>query len=120
MMQLELFGTEGTAEWNLEFPDEYRVALRSVGRPGFTRVQIDTSDPGAKPLLIGKWPGTGLGFLAPATAMWGEFLDALQTGRPTAANFADGVRANAVLDALYASAETGRTVEVTRYDEELA
>ena len=35
--------------------------------------------------------------------MWAEFLTAIAEGRPAHADFEDGVRANAVIDAIYAS-----------------
>jgi len=43
--------------------------------------------------------------------MWDEFLTAIAEGRPAHADFEDGVRDGAVIDALYASAASGsRTV----------
>ena len=44
--------------------------------------------------------------------MWAEFLTAIAEGRPGHANFDDGVRDNAVIDALYASAASGARTPV--------
>ena len=44
--------------------------------------------------------------------MWAEFVAAIEHGRPGRANFVDGVIANAVIDALYAAAETGARTHV--------
>ena len=44
--------------------------------------------------------------------MWAEFLSAIAEGRPTHADFEDGVRANAVIDALYAAARSGERTAV--------
>ena len=45
--------------------------------------------------------------------MWVEFLGAIEEGRPGTADFRDGVRDSAVIDALYASAATGTRTPVT-------
>jgi predicted dehydrogenase len=39
--------------------------------------------------------------------MWAEFVRAIAEGRRGSADFVDGVRDSAVVDALYAAAETG-------------
>jgi predicted dehydrogenase len=39
--------------------------------------------------------------------MWSEFMTAIAEGRPGSADFSDGVRDNAVIDALYAAATSG-------------
>jgi predicted dehydrogenase len=44
--------------------------------------------------------------------MWAEFLSAIAEGRPTHADFVDGVVANAVIDALYAAAASGTRTPV--------
>ena len=45
--------------------------------------------------------------------MWAEFLGAIAEGRPGSANFHDGVRDSAVIDALYAAAAHGTWTPVT-------
>ena len=44
--------------------------------------------------------------------MWAEFLDAIGEGRRGSADFEDGVRDSAVIDALYAAAASGTTTRV--------
>lgn len=44
--------------------------------------------------------------------MWAEFLSAIAEGRPAHADFEDGVRANAVIDAIYAAAQSGTRTAV--------
>ena len=44
--------------------------------------------------------------------MWAEFLDAIGEGRRGSADFSDGVRDSAVIDALYAAAASGTTTRV--------
>lgn len=113
-LQLELFGSRGSAAWDLERPDEFGVCL--PGDPltiGFRRVLVNPGHPGAASLLLGGTDGTGIGWLGQECAMWAEFLAAVHEGRPGAADFTDGVRDSAVLDAIYASAATGIRTPVT-------
>ena len=44
--------------------------------------------------------------------MWAEFLSAIAEGRRAHADFVDGVMANAVIDALYAAAASGKRTPV--------
>ena len=104
-LQLEVYGSLGSADWDLERPDEFRVCL--PGDPstfGFRRVLVNPGHPGAGELLIGGTDGTSIGWLGQECAMWAEFLDAIGDGRPGSADFTDGVRDSAVIDALYAAA----------------
>jgi predicted dehydrogenase len=112
-LQLEVYGSLGSAEWDLERPDEFRLCL--PGDPstfGFRRVLVNPGHPGASELLIGGTDGTGIGWLGQECAMWAEFLDAIGEGRRGSADFSDGVRDSAVIDALYAAAASGTTTRV--------
>ena len=112
-LQLEVYGSLGSAEWDLERPDEFRVCL--PGDPstfGFRRVLVNPGHPGAGELLIGGTDGTGIGWLGQECAMWAEFIDAIGEGRRGSADFSDGVRDSAVIDALYAAAASGTTTRV--------
>lgn len=107
-LQLEIYGSQGSADWDLERPDEFHVCL--PGDPstfGFRRVLVNPHHPGASELLIGGADGTSIGWLGQTCAMWAEFLEAIVEGRPGRADFVDGVRVNAVIDALYAAAASG-------------
>ena len=112
-LQIEVYGERGSVDWDLERPDEFRVCL--PGDPftfGFRRVLVNPGHPGAAELLIGGTDGTSIGWLGQETAMWAEFLGAIAEGRPGTADFSDGVRDSAVIDALYASAASGARTRV--------
>ncbi len=112
-LRLEVFGSRGSADWDLERPDEFQVCLPSdAGTFGFRRVLVNPTHPGAAELLIAGTDGTSIGWLGFECAMWAEFLTAIAEGRPGHADFRDGVRDNAVIDALYASALTGARTPV--------
>ena len=107
-LRIEVYGSLGSAEWDLERPDEFRVCLPGDAAAfGFRRVLVNPGHPGAAELLIGGTDGTGIGWLGQECAMWAEFLRAIDEGRPGSADFRDGVRDNAVIDALYQAAENG-------------
>ncbi len=96
-LQLDVFGSMGSAGWDLERPDEFQACL--PGDPstfGYRRVLVNPAHPGAAELLIGGTDGTSIGWLGPECAMWAEFLAAIAEGRSAHADFEDGVRANAV------------------------
>jgi predicted dehydrogenase len=111
-LQLEVYGSRGSVAWDLERGDELQVCL--PGDPatfGFRRVLVNPAHPGAVELLVGGAEGTSIGWIGQVTAMWAEFLAAIAEGRQAHADFEDGVRDSAVIDALYASATSGtRTV----------
>jgi predicted dehydrogenase len=112
-LQVEIFGSRGSAGWDLERPDEFRVCLPGDSFAfGYRRVLVNPAHPGASELLIGGTDGTSIGWLGQECAMWAEFLTAIAEGRPGRANFGDGVIANAVIDALYAAAESGTRTPV--------
>jgi predicted dehydrogenase len=112
-LQIEVFGSRGSAGWDLERPDEFRVCLPGdVSTFGYRRVLVNPTHPGASELLIGGTDGTSIGWLGQQCAMWAEFLTAIAEARPAHANFVDGVAANAVIDALYASALSGKRTPV--------
>jgi predicted dehydrogenase len=107
-LRLDIFGATGSAAWDLEQPDEFRVCLPSdTSTFGYRRVLVNATHPGAKELLIGGTDGTSIGWLGQGCAMWAEFLSAIAEGRSAHADFEDGVRANAVIDAIYEAARTG-------------
>jgi predicted dehydrogenase len=114
-LQIEVYGSRGSADWDLERPDEFRVCLPGDQATfGYRRVLVSPVHPGAAELLIGGTDGTSIGWLGQECAMWAEFLAAIAEDRPAHADFEDGVRANAVIDALYASASSGRRTAVVQ------
>ncbi len=112
-LQVEVFGSRGSADWDLERPDEFRVCLPGDEATfGYRRVLVNPTHPGAAELLIGGTDGTSIGWLGQECAMWNEFLTAIAEGRPGRADFVDGVIANAVIDALYTAAASGTRTPV--------
>jgi predicted dehydrogenase len=112
-LRLDVFGSAGSAAWDFERPDEFAVCLPGDASSfGYRRVLVNPTHPGATELLIGGTDGTSIGFLGQECAMWAEFLTAIAEGRPARADFEDGVRANAVVDAIYASAASGARTPV--------
>jgi levoglucosan dehydrogenase len=107
-LRIDVFGSTGSAGWDLERPDEFLVCLPDdVATFGYRRVLVNPTHPGASELLIGGTDGTSIGWLGQECTMWAEFLSAIAEGRSTHADFEDGVRANAVIDAIYAAAISG-------------
>jgi predicted dehydrogenase len=116
-LQIEVYGSLGSADWDLERPDEFHVCL--PGDPftfGFRRVLVNPGHPGARELLVAGTDGTSIGWLGQQCAMWAEFLTAIAEGRPGSADFGDGVRDSAVIDAWYSAAETGTRTAVVLPD----
>jgi len=112
-LTIEVYGSRGSADWDLERPDEFRVCLPGDAFTfGFRRVLVNATHPGAAELLVAGTDGTSIGWLGQECAMWAEFLDAIADGRPGSADFADGVRDSAVIDALYAAAASGSRTAV--------
>jgi predicted dehydrogenase len=110
-LEIDVFGSEGSAAWDLERPDEFRVCLPGdLSTFGYRRVLVNASHPGA--VLAAGTDGTSVGWLGQQCAMWAEFLSAIGEGRAAHADFEDGVRINAVIDAVYAAAESGARTPV--------
>jgi predicted dehydrogenase len=112
-LRIEVYGSLGSAEWDLERPDEFRLCLPGeLSAFGYRRVLVNPGHPGAAELLIGGTDGTSIGWLGQECAMWSAFLGAIAEGRPGSADFHDGVRDSAVIEALYRAAETGNRTPV--------
>ena len=53
-LQVEVYGSRGSADWDLERPDEFRVCLPGDAATfGYRRVLVNPTHPGAAELLIG-------------------------------------------------------------------
>ena len=112
-MEVEVSGTIGSARWDLERGNEFQVCLPSdEATLGYRRVLVNAQHPGAAELLVGGADGTSVGWIGQVCAMWAEFLTAIDEGRGAHADFEDGVRDSAVIDALYASAVSGARTAV--------
>jgi len=112
-MEVEVSGTIGSARWDLERGNEFQLCLPSdEATLGYRRVLVNAQHPGAAELLVGGADGTSVGWIGQVCAMWAEFLTAIDEGRGAHADFEDGVRDSAVIDALYASAVSGARTAV--------
>jgi predicted dehydrogenase len=112
-LEIEVFGSLGSAGWDLERGDELRVCLPGDAATfGYRRVMVNAAHPGASGLLVGGAEGTSIGWIGQECAMWAEFLDAIAEGREAHADFGDGLRASAVIDAWYAAAASGTRTAV--------
>jgi predicted dehydrogenase len=106
----ELNGREGTIIYELLTPHQLLVA-RSGGvlepvkvPPSFQSYAGVPLDPGVDPLLAFRWDQDA------------EFVSAIQEGRPCVPSFHEGVRVQAVMEAIIQSAGEGRRVEVSGLD----
>ena len=113
-MTIEVYGSKGSADWDLERPDEFRVCLpgRSVDVRLSAGAWSTPATPGHRTSSSPAATARAIGWLGFEVAMWAEFLSAIAEGRPAHADFVDGVVANAVIDALYASAASGTRTAV--------
>ena len=112
-LEIEVFGSLGSAGWDLERGDELRLCLPGDAATfGYRRVMVNAAHPGASESLVGGAEGTSIGWIGQECAMWAEFLDAIAAGRSARADFVDGVRASAVIDAWYAAAASGTRTAV--------
>ena len=115
-LQVEVYGSKGSADWDLERPDEFHVSLAGDESDRVRRALENPGYSGGRQLVVSGPDGPGLGWLGQQCAMWAEFLSAIGEGRPGSADFTDGVRDSAVLDALYAAAESGNRTAVVLPD----
>jgi predicted dehydrogenase len=109
---IEAYGTQGALSYRLlregERWWEGELSL-SEGAAGFTRVPVP-----ATPAVVGEGAPlevVGKATIAPLVA---RLLDGIRTGQTPSPSFEDGARAQAVLDAVLASARDRRWVDVAR------
>jgi predicted dehydrogenase len=105
--QLELYGTEGTLVYHLRQPFTIEV-----GRPGGTLETVPVPPeflkvPGATRDPAADGPTVGFRYDQAFT-----FVQAIQEGRPASPSFYDGMRCQAVVDAVLQSSQERRWVEV--------
>jgi predicted dehydrogenase len=114
---VEVNGLEGSLIWDLE--DLNRLHVFRVGRDkitglaGFENIQVTE---GHHPLLTYWWPqGHILSWEHLHANLIHHFVEAIAKNQPVApsgATFEDGYRANVVSDAIVASWQTGRRIEI--------
>jgi predicted dehydrogenase len=81
------------------------------GSYGTERLTMGLRRPESGPPTIESWeyPGPDISW----EAEWGEFTDAIRENRPPLGGGYDGYQAALIIDSIYASSKTGRTVELS-------
>lgn len=110
--QFEIYGSRGSLGFNLESLNElYLYSRDDPGtEQGFKKILVTE---GGHPYLHAWWPpGHIIGYEHTFTNALSDFFRALETGRPVAPNFQDGVKVQAVLDAVERSASRQKWIKV--------
>jgi predicted dehydrogenase len=107
---IELNGTRGSLMFDYERMNEIYVASPATGGIGATRVVVGPEQDGAIFWTLG---GLGVGFAETIVLEMKEFLEAIASGAPASPSFADGLRAQAVIEAGLESATTRSWVSVS-------
>jgi predicted dehydrogenase len=113
--RIEVSGSEGGAWWDMEDMNRLHVSFTSdaaSGLGGFRDVLVTEPD---HPFMNYWWPpGATLGWEHTFMHQWRVFLSEVLGGErsPLLARFLDGVRAAELAEAIYASNDTGRQVDL--------
>jgi predicted dehydrogenase len=111
---LEIYGSKGSLAFNLERMDEIEFydGTEDVARQGFKTINVTES---VHP-YVGAWwpPGHIIGYEHTFVHAIHDFLVALEKDRIPEPNFYDGVRNQAVLDAVERSAKSGHWEKVKK------
>jgi predicted dehydrogenase len=111
--RFEINGSKGSVRWDLENMNNLQVYFGDdpQGLQGFRT--INCTEGGAHPYAENWWPPAHIiGYEHTFVHLVGELMNGIAAGRSPAPTFADGVRNQAVLDAVSQSSETGRWVDV--------
>ncbi|MGE3174232.1 MAG: Gfo/Idh/MocA family protein [Planctomycetota bacterium] len=112
--RIEVNGTAGSIAWNLERMNELEVFRFADARDGQGFRTVMCMDE-VHPYAANWWPdGHIVGYEHTFVHHLADFVAALQSGRPFAPDFADGVAVQAVLEAAMRSAAKGGWVKVPR------
>jgi predicted dehydrogenase len=108
----QIYGSKGSVAFNLEKMNELEFydATDRAGEQGFKLIQVTE---GAHP-YVGAWwpPGHIIGYEHTFVHAVYDFLTALEKDRMPSPNFRDGVKNQAVLDAVERSSKSGRWEKV--------
>ena len=110
--QFEIYGSRGALSFNLESLNELHYYSKddSATEQGFKRVLVTD---GGHPYLKAWWPpGHIIGYEHTFTNAMSDFFLALETGQPVTPDFAEGVKVQAVLDAVEKSADRKKWMKV--------
>lgn len=105
---IEVSGTDGAVSFDYERLNEIQVSSTANPGGGFTRVIVGPTQDGG---LVWTLGGLGVGFAETIIVHMRELMEAIYEGREASPDFADGLRAQEVIEAALRSAET-RTWEV--------
>lgn len=109
----EINGSEGGIRWNIERLNEIELYLRSdaAGQQGWRTVPV--GDGSVHPYIDRYWPaGHIIGWEHSFIHEVYEFAEAVAKDTPVSPDFVDGVKCQAVLEAVEQSAASGRWVKV--------
>ena len=106
---MEVSGTEGGIIFDYERLNELLVATSKSLGGGFTRVIVGPEQDGG---LVWTLGGLGVGFAETIIVHVRELMESVYEGSPASPGFADGLRAQEVIDSALTSAETGRWEKV--------
>jgi predicted dehydrogenase len=110
--QFEIYGSRGALSFNLESLNELHYYSKddSATEQGFKRVLVTD---GGHPYLKAWWPpGHIIGYEHTFTNALSDFFRALENGQPVMPDFGEGVKVQAVLDAVEKSAGRKKWMKV--------
>ncbi len=110
----EIYGSKGALIFNFEAMNElhFYSCAEKKERQGFRRILVTEA---SHPYFSAWWPpGHIIGYEHTFVHAIAEFLNCLAAGRPPSPGFEDGVRCQAVLEAVEQSAHARRWVKVSR------
>ena len=111
--RFEVNGSKGSLAFNLERLNEleYYPAEDEGGVQGFRQIMV--TEPGHHPYIKGWWPpGHIIGYEHTFVHTVYDFLEAVASGKRVRPDFEDGLRNQAVLEAIERAARTRRWVKV--------
>ena len=113
--RFEINGSKGSLRWDLENMNNLQVYFGDdpAGLQGFRT--INCTEGGSHPYAEHWWPPAHIiGYEHTFVHLVGELLNGIAEGRSPRPDFGDGVRNQAVLDAVSASSRSGAWVDVAR------
>lgn len=111
----EINGSEGSIRWNIERLNEIELYLRSdaAGSQGWRTVQV--GDGSVHPYIDRYWPaGHIIGWEHSFIHQIYEFVEAVANDTPVTPDFVDGVKCQAVLEAVEQSANASKWMQVEK------
>ncbi len=111
----EIFGTKGAIRFDQE--DQNALWVYDADDPpeqrGFKKILTGPAHPDYLPFC--KGPGHGTGYQDQIIIEAKDFLTAIETGEPVWPTFRDGLEVRRIVEAAYASDETGQWVDMADY-----